>query len=190
MSIALLPIVFTSEWFLPPSVQFETREAIDVNANPSAVWHAIVEMAPLTERPALPFRLGVAYPVSASLKGEGIGAMRIGTFSTGMAVERVTQWVPNRLFAFSVISNPPAMHELSPYRAVNAPHLRGYFVTKSTSFELDMLANGHTWVIENTVHELKLGPVLYWLPLARWIIHQNNSRVLAHIRWQAMATHV
>jgi uncharacterized membrane protein YhaH (DUF805 family) len=188
MSIALLPLVFTSERMLPPSVQFETQEAIDIEAKPSTVWHAIVDMAPLKEQPTLPFRLGVAYPVAARMKGEGVGATRIGVFSTGVAVERVTQWVPDHLFAFSVISNPPAMHELSPYRTVNAPHLHGYFVTNFTSFQLEELPNGYTRVVERTRHELKLGPVLYWLPLARWIVHENNIRVLAHIRSQAMTT--
>jgi hypothetical protein len=27
--------------------------------------------------------------------------------------------------------------------------------------------------------------VLYWLPLARWVVSQNNARVLDHIRRQA-----
>jgi hypothetical protein len=28
-------------------------------------------------------------------------------------------------------------------------------------------------------------PVLYWLPFARWIVHENNTRVLNHIKRQA-----
>jgi len=32
-----------------------------------------------------------------------------------------------------------------------------------------------------------LDPVLYWLPLARWMVHENNARVLAHIRRHAEA---
>jgi hypothetical protein len=188
MSVALLPLVFMSERLLPPSIRFDTQETIDIAAAPPKVWDAIVHMAPLTEAPALPFRLGVAYPLAARLDGAGAGATRIGVFSTGVAVERITQWIPDRLFTFAVVSNPPAMNELSPYRHVNAPHLKGYFVTRSTSFELLALSDGNTRVIERTEHELKLGPVLYWMPLARYVIHENNMRVLAHIRAQATAS--
>ena len=46
-------------------------------------------------------------------------------------------------------------------------------------------ADGHTDIVERTSHELRLDPVLYWLPMARWVVDQNNARVLAHIRRHA-----
>jgi hypothetical protein len=133
----------------------------------------------------LPFRLGVAYPIAGHVIGEGVGALRRGEFSTGIADERVTEWVPLRKLSFAVASDVPAMHELSPYRHVHAPHAVGYFRTIDTSFELVQGPDGSTQINERTSHELRLDPILYWLPLARWVIHQNNSRVLAHIRRQA-----
>ena len=27
--------------------------------------------------------------------------------------------------------------------------------------------------------------VLYWLPMARWVVHENNARVLSHLRRHA-----
>lgn len=42
-----------------------------------------------------------------------------------------------------------------------------------------------TLLVERTLHELKLDPLWYWLPLARWMVQQNNGRVLAHIKHQA-----
>ena len=77
------------------------------------------------------------------------------------------------------------MREMSPYEHVHAPHAVGYFRTIATSFELVVRADGRTDVIERTSHELRLDPVLYWLPMARWIVHANNARVLAHIRHHA-----
>ena len=77
------------------------------------------------------------------------------------------------------------MRELSPYRHVHAPHVIGYFLTTNTSFELRPLTNGHTELVERTSHTLKLDPVLYWMPIARWVVDLNNQRVLAHIRHQA-----
>jgi hypothetical protein len=77
------------------------------------------------------------------------------------------------------------MHELSPYPHVNAPHVTGYFRTTYTSFEIVPVAPGRSGVLERTGHELKLDPILYWLPLARWVIHQDNWRVLTYVRRQA-----
>jgi hypothetical protein len=65
-----------------------------------------------------------------------------------------------------------------------APHVIGYFRTPHTSFRLASLTSGGTKIIECTSHELRLDPVLYWLPLrdGSW---PNNARVLAHIKRQA-----
>jgi len=183
--LALLPLVFAVESALPPATQFETQSTIAINAAPEAVWATLVH-TDLSDAPVpLLFRLGVAYPVRGEMLGEGVGAIRRGVFSTGTAHERVTEWVPNRKLAFVMMNQVPAMRELSPYAHVHAPHVSGYFSTTYTSFELLPRADGGTDVIERTTHELRLEPVLYWLPLARWVVHENNARVLAHIKRQA-----
>ena len=183
--LALLPLVFTIEKVLPPAIQFDTQSTIHVSAPPAAVWKILVH-TDLSEEPvAAPFRLGIAYPVRGAVIGEGIGAMRIGEFSTGRALERVTAWIPNRKLAFIMLNEVAAMHELSPYAHVHAPHVVGYFRTTDTSFELASQAGGGTELIERTSHELRLEPVLYWLPLARWVVQENNARVLGHIKRKA-----
>lgn len=182
LSISLIPLVFASEQAFPPSTRFTTQETIEIAAPASAVWAALLHMDRIEEPPALPFRLGVAYPTGARFVGSGVGATRLGRFSTGTAVERVTEWVPERKLAFTVLSDPPSMRELSPYAHVHAPHVRGYFVTTATSFELVPLSPTRTRVLEHTSHLLKLDPVLYWLPFARLIIHENNARVLVHLQ--------
>lgn len=184
-AVALLPIVFAGEDLVQATTRFDTVETIAIAAPPERVWQAVVHMAPIEEPPALPFRLGIAYPVSGDIVGEGIGALRRGVFSTGSALERVTAWVPERALAFTVLSDVPSMRELSPYGEVHAPHDIGYFRTTLTRFELSPRADGGTDVVERTAHELHLEPVLYWLPLARWVVHQNNARALAHLRRQA-----
>jgi uncharacterized membrane protein YhaH (DUF805 family) len=184
-SLALLPLVFAFENVVSATTAFDTRETILVDAPPAAVWNAIVHMAPLDAPRPLPFRLGLAYPLGGRIVGEGVGAVRLGEFSTGTAVERVTEWVPARKLAFVVVDDVPAMRELSPYRDVHTPHVVGYFTTTSTSFELLPQANGQTEIVELASHTLKLDPIFYWLPLARWVIHENNTRVLQHIRRQS-----
>jgi hypothetical protein len=72
-----------------------------------------------------------------------------------------------------------------PVSEVHAPHTVGYFRTTLTSFELARRPDGGTEIIERTFHQLKLDPAYYWLPMARWIVRENNARVLAHIRHQA-----
>jgi len=183
--VALLPLMFAVEYVLPPSAHFKTDQTIAVAAPPEMVWKSILSTDPVEGPLPLPFRLGVAYPLRGKIVGEGVGAVRYGEFSTGTAVERMTEWVSNRKLAFEVVRDIPGMRELSPYEHVHAPHLIGYFRTISTSFELIPRPDGGTDIIERTSHELRLDPVPYWLPMAQWIVRENNARVLAHIRAHA-----
>ena len=186
--VALLPVIFALETSLPTAVPFDTLSRVQIGAPPPAVWKVLVR-TDLSEEPvALAFRLGLAYPVRGEVLGEGIGSIRLGVFSTGVALERVTEWIPNRKLSFILLNEVPAMRELSPYAKVHAPHVVGYFRTTNTSFELLDREDGNTEGIERTSHVLSLEPVLYWLPLARWVVHENNARVLAHIKRRAEAS--
>jgi uncharacterized membrane protein YhaH (DUF805 family) len=183
--LALLPLMFAVENVLPPVAHLDTEQSIAVAAPPELVWKSILSTDRIEGPLALPFRLGVAYPLRGEVLGAGVGAERLGEFSTGTAIERVTEWVPNRKLAFVVVRDMPGMRELSPYEHVHAPHVIGYFRTTYTSFELIPRADGSTDIVERTSHELRLDPVPYWLPMARWIVRQNNARVLEHIRIHA-----
>jgi len=158
-----------------PSLSFlDTEQTIEVSAPPALVWQALLHMDAINSVPALPFRLGVAYPQRAEIIGQGVGAIRRGVFSTGVAIERITEWVPDRKLSFAVVSDPPAMHEMSPYKHVYAPHVRGYFTTLSTSFELVAMPGGRTEIIERTSHRLRLDPIFYWMPMARWVVGETQ----------------
>lgn len=181
----LLPLVFTSEWLLPLSTYFETVQTVEIDAPPNIVWQSILHMDMSREPISLPSRLGLAYPLRGEIVGEGVGSLRRGEFSTGTAIERVTEWEAGRKLAFVVEKDVPALRELSFYKHVHAPHVIGYFMTTYTSFELVPLPDGRTQMVERTSHEIRLEPILYWMPLARWVVDQNNARVLDHIRRQA-----
>jgi hypothetical protein len=187
MSVALLPFVFALEAAMPPNIVIETRESIDVAAPPADVWRALTATDDIEPDAGLVFRLGLAYPLRSRILRGGVGGERIGIFSTGIARERITSWLPGRSLAFAVLSQPPAMAELSPYAEVHAPHVRGYFETVSTSFTLQPLPGGGTRLMASAGHVLRLDPVLYWEPVARWAIRQNVRRVLAHVRARAEA---
>lgn len=187
IALTALPLMFLAEAALPPAANFQSEQAIEIAAPPTAVWNALIRMDRIESKPAPPFQLGVAYPTGASLTGEGVGASRRGEFSTGAAVERITAWEPDRKLAFEVLSNPPAMRELSPYEHVHAPHVVGYFDTEWTSFEIEPAEGGASRLLLRSAHQLKLDPVLYWLPMARWVVALDNRRVLEHVRAQAEA---
>ena len=186
-SFAVLPILMVAEVLLPPQASFESVESVEVMASPAAVWDSVVHMGPIPDAPAVPFRWGLAYPMRGEILGTGVGAIRRGVFSTGVAYERVTEWVPNQKLSFIVLSDPPTMHELSPYAHVNAPHTEGYFRTLDARFTITPLADGKTRLTLTTQHELDLEPALYWMPIAQWATHANKVRVLAHFRRQAEA---
>jgi hypothetical protein len=120
--------------------------------------------------------------MSGRLEGEGVGAKRIGAFSTGTATEIVTEWKRYRALAFRVEGQPPAMEEMSPYRRVHAPHVQGYFLTGETRFELMPIGSNQTLLRVSSEHKLRIDPVPYWEPIARLAIRQNVGRVLEDIK--------
>lgn len=180
-SVAVLPMVFMLEAAMPPEVPIATARQIAIAAPPEAVWAALTSGEPIRVRPGLTAVAGLAYPISGRIEGEGAKRTRTGTFSTGIAREKVTEWVPGHTLAFRVLSQPAAMEEMSPYRRVHAPHLVGYFETDETRFELVPLANGRTRLIVRAQHLLRIDPALYWEPIARLAIRDNVDRVLRDI---------
>lgn len=183
--VAFLPAAFALEAGMPPSVTIATQESIDIAASPAAVWRALTTSEPIASSPGVVAQAGLAYPIRGRILGDGVGALRLGEFSTGTARERITEWEPGRRLAFEVLSQPPAMEEMSPYRRVHAPHVHGYFDTGETRFAIDPLPSGRTRLTVRAAHVLRIDPVIYWEPIARWAVHENSRRVLRGIRDRA-----
>lgn len=188
MGISLLPAMFVMEQVVPATAPFEDSRSVVVEAAPADVWPAVLEMRQIRAQPSLPFRLGLAYPVRGEVIGEGVGATRLGHFSTGMAKERVTEWAPERALGFDIISEPATLKELSPYANVNAPHVDGYFRSVHARIVLTPLEGSRTRLTLETTHELDLQPSYYWLPMVRWVVRENKGRVLAQMKAQAEDT--
>lgn len=185
MSVALLPAVFALEAAMPPAVPIASQATINIHASPAAVWDCLVSSDPIGSGPGLIGFSGLAYPIRGRLVGTGVGAIRLGEFSTGIARERVTTWLPGHELAFVVLHQPPAMEEMSPYRRVHSPHVSGYFDTGETRFSLVPLPDGGTRVRIAARHVLRIDPALYWEPVARLAIRLNLSRVLEDIKAKA-----
>jgi len=161
---------------------FRVDDTVVIEASRGVVWRHVVAFSELAlPREAL-FRLGVAYPQRARIEGSGAGAIRYCEFSTGTFVEPITQWSPPRRLAFDIVAQPVPLMELSPYGAIDAPHLHGYFRARYGEFQLTELPGGRTRLVGTTSYDLDIGPTWYWRIYADAIVSAIHRRVLRHIK--------
>lgn len=180
--LLLLPAGLVADRATNVSPVYEAVTSVIVNAPPEKVWAHVIQFHEITERPSLLFRLGIAYPIRARISGTGPGAIRRCEFSTGAFVEPITAWeAPNKL-SFGVSAQPPAMHELSPYSHVYAPHIKGFFRARRGEFRLVSLSNGRTRLEGSTWYTLDMYPQAYWRPIAELLLRQIHERVLEQVK--------
>jgi uncharacterized membrane protein YhaH (DUF805 family) len=160
----------------------EVKSSIVIDAPADVVWRSVIAFSPLPEPNEFVFRLGIAYPKAAEIRGTGVGAVRRCVFSTGPFVEPITVWEPGRRLGFDVAQQPPPMQEWSPYADLAPPHLEGYFKARRGEFRLISLAGGRTRLDGSTWYEMKLRPEGYWDLFADALVHRIHQRVLRHIK--------
>ena len=161
------------------------RTSVIVAAPPQVVWRHVVSFSELPPPQGLLFRSGVAYPTSAHIEGEGVGAIRRCRFSTGDFVEPITRWEEPRLLAFSVASQPAPMRELSPWGSIHPPHLDGFLLSRRGEFRLRALPGGRTLLEGTTWYENRMWPAAYWRLWSDELIHRIHRRVLEHVAREA-----
>ena len=157
---------------------------IEINASPEKVWKNVVSFPQLKEPTEFIFKTGIAYPINATISGQGVGAVRHCNFSTGSFVEPITVWDEPKLLKFSVDEQPEPMKEISFYN-IHPNHLHGYWVSKQGQFKLTALPNGHTLLEGATWYVNKIKPDFYWTIWSDNIVHKIHNRVLEHIKTQA-----
>ncbi len=184
MIVCVVPLGLAAESALVgPPPAYTVRSAIDIDAPPSAVWAHLVEFEPI----AAPldswlFRAGVAYPISATLMGHGVGAIRVCGFSTGRFVETIRVWEEGRELLFTVDESPPVLEEWTPYKDVHPPHLNGYFVPESADFRLVPLNGGRTRLEGTSIYRNYMWPSPYWRLWSDAIVTRVHQRVFEHVR--------
>ncbi len=166
----------------PPLVAIKT--AIDVDVPPEKVWPHVVRFSQLPPPTEWYFKVGVAYPKIAVIRGEGVGAQRHCVFSTGAFIEPITIWKPPHQLAFSVASQPPPMQEWA-FRPIHPPHLDDYLRSEGGQFLLSPNPNGGTHLEGTTWYRNQMWPSAYWQVWSDWIIHEIHLRVLRHVKQQA-----
>jgi hypothetical protein len=178
----LFPLLVGFEHTNPSeAVVREVTTAVWIDAPIGEVWKAVIAFPRIAETPRGVFQLGIAYPVEARIEGQGVGAIRYCTFSTGDFVEPIVEWEENARLTFDVTENPPPMKEITIYDDVHAPHLHGYMVSKRGQFRLSerdgrVLLEGTTWYCHT------ISPEFYWGMISDEIIHRIHKRVLNHIK--------
>jgi hypothetical protein len=158
--------------------------SVEINASPETVWKNVIAFPQLKDPTEFIFKTGIAYPINATINGQGVGAVRHCNFSTGSFVEPITTWDEPKLLKFSVDQQPEPMKEISPYD-IHPNHLHGYWVSKQGQFKLTALPNGHTLLEGTTWYVNKIKPGIYWTVWSDYIVHKIHQRVLEHIKTQA-----
>ena len=159
----------------------EVRSAVEIDAPPEVVWDMVVEFPPLPEPEQWMFRMGIAYPVRAEIRGAGVGAIRYCVFSTGPFVEPITAWEPGRRLSFDVVESPRPLEEFSFLNA-SPPHLTGYLAPRRGEFRLIPLPGGRTRLEGSTWYDQKLRPEGYWVVFSDYVISEIHDQVLRHIK--------
>ena len=149
------------------------------------MWRHVVTFSELPPPRELMFRSGIAYPARASIHGSGVGAVRHCEFSTGPFVEPITVWDEPKRLAFDVTAQPHPMRELSPYRAIEPPHLHGFFQSRRGQFLLVAQPDGTTRLEGTTWYDQNLWPNRYWRVWSDYLVHSIHRRVLDHIKLEA-----
>src|SRR5262245_24226361 len=186
--VLALPPLAALETRLPsPSPTHEVVSSVVIAAPPEVVWRHVVSFDALPPPHELLFRLGIAYPERATIRGSGVGALRRCEFSTGAFVEPITVWDEPHRLSFDVTQQPDPMRELSPYRHVAAPHMADGFRAVRGEFRLIALPDGRTRLEGSTWYRLRLAPRTYWSLWADAFVETIHLRVLEHIRRETEA---
>ena len=180
--IASVPLMMAFEnTFAADTVQRNVVTTVDIAASPEVVWQNVVAFPQLDDPNEFIFKFGIAYPINATIRGEGVGAIRHCNFSTGSFVEPITHWEKPNLLAFDVVDQPEPMKELSFYD-LHPNHLHGYWVSQKGQFKLTQLENGHTRLEGTTWYVNRIKPDMYWTLWSDFIVHKIHERVLNHIK--------
>ena len=184
--ILVIPTLLGAEKAWSPDPPLRGLESyVDVDAPPEIVWNHVFGFPELPEPSEWLFRMGIAYPTSATLIGSGVGATRYCMFTTGAFVEPITVWDPPRRLTFNVIDTPPPMKEWSIWNNIHPPHLDGHFVSEKGEFLLEPLANGGTRLIGTSWYRHDIRPAFYWRWWSDYVIHKIHLRVLEQIKLRA-----
>lgn len=181
-------LIFTAVIFMSfdavnePTNLIPVKTRVIVNAPIGEVWNNVVTFNQIDEPTEWIFKMGIAYPIDATIQGKGVGAIRHCNFTTGSFVEPITTWDEPHLLQFDVKEQPIPMHEYNPFWEIHPPHLDGYFRSYKGQFALEEINANQTELEGTTWYKVDIMPGIYWQAWSDFIVHQIHDRVLNHIK--------
>ncbi len=158
------------------------KTQVQIDANIHTVWTNVVTFDKIDTPDDWIFKTGISYPTDATIKGEGVGAIRYCNFTTGSFVEPITTWDEPNLLQFDVKEQPIPMNEWNPFWDIHPPHLDGYFQSQKGQFQLRKIDKTTTLLEGTTWYKVDIQPEFYWKQWSDFIIHRIHQRVLNHIK--------
>jgi len=181
--LAFVPLFMGIESFnLGKENERSVTTKVVISGSVEEIWKEVIEFSPISEPEEFLFRIGIAYPIHAEIKGKGVGATRYCNFSTGSFVEPITHWEENKRLAFDVVEQPLPMTEVSPYVGIHPPHLDWAVLSHKGEFVLNDLGDGRVELIGTTWYHTVMAPEAYWGWICDEMIHMIHRRVLNHIQ--------
>jgi len=168
-----------------PENLIAVRTSVIVNSPIETVWKNVVTFNKIPEPTAFIFKTGISYPQNATIKGNGVGAIRYCNFTTGSFVEPITTWNEPELLQFDVVEQPIPMNEWNPFWEIHPPHLDGYFKSYKGQFALKKVNENQTQLEGTTFYKVDIQPEFYWKIWSDFIIHRIHERVLNHIKTES-----
>ena len=164
---------------------YVVSNSVDIAAPPAIVWSSLIHMGQLGQPTDLLFKLGVACPQRVDIYGNGVGAVRVCTLTTGQLHERITAWQPERRLAWQSISTPAPLQELNPFGKTDPPHLHGFYRSVGGEFELIPLGSDSTRVTRSSSYQHNLYPAYYWKLWCDYVARRGHIHVLNVLREDA-----
>jgi len=164
---------------------YTVANSIDIAAPPSIVWTALIHMGDLGPPTDLLFKLGVACPQRVDIYGNGVGAMRVCTLSTGQLHEKIVDWQPERRMAWLSVTTPAPLKELNPFGTTDPPHLHGFYKSVGGQFTLTPIGADSTRVTRSSSYQHNMYPAYYWKLWCDYVARRGHIHVLKVLREDA-----
>jgi len=164
---------------------YTVANSIDIAAPPSIVWTALIHMGDLGPPTDLLFKLGVACPQRVDIYGNGVGAMRVCTLSTGRLHEKIVDWQPERRMAWLSVTTPAPLKELNPFGTTDPPHLHGFYKSVGGQFTLTPIGADSTRVTRSSSYQHNMYPAYYWKLWCDYVARRGHIHVLKVLREDA-----
>jgi len=164
---------------------YVVSNSIDIAAPPSIVWPALIHMGDLGPPTDLLFKLGVACHQRVDIYGNGVGAMRVCTLTTGQLHEKIIDWKPERRMAWISVTTPAPLKELNPFGKTDPPHLHGFYKSVGGQFTLTPIGSDSTRVTRSSSYQHNMYPAYYWRLWCDYVARRGHMHVLNVLREDA-----